>query len=65
MYEPDDEQLDESVRSQTDLNPQQALAEQPIADTVGSGQRRWSFSDHLLIAGVIAIAVVLALLLYR
>ena len=66
VYEPDDEQLDESVRSETELYPQQALAEQPIVDdTVGSRLRRWSFGQHLIIAGVIAMVVILALLGYR
>jgi hypothetical protein len=66
VYEPDDEQLDESVRSQTDSYPQQSLAEQAVSDDVaGSGQRRWSFSENLLIAGVIAIAVILVLLRYH
>jgi hypothetical protein len=66
VYEPDDEQFDESVRTQTDMYPQQALAEQPIVDDgVGLERRRWSFSKHLLIAGLIAMLVILALLGYR
>ena len=66
VYEPDDEQLDESVRSETELYPQQALAEQPIVDdTVGSGPHRWSFGQHLIIAGVIAMVVILVLLGHR
>jgi len=53
-------------RNKTDLYPQQALAEQPIVgDTVGSGPRRWSFGQHLIIAGVIAIVVILVLLGHR
>jgi hypothetical protein len=65
-YEPDDEQLDESVRSETDLYPQQALAEQPVVDDVmGSERPRWSFGQNLLIAGLIAMAVTLVLLHYR
>ena len=64
--EPDDEQLDESVRSATELYPQQALAAQPtVDDTVGSGPRRWSFGQHLIVAGVIAIVVILVLLGHR
>ena len=53
-------------RNKTDLYPQQALAEQPIVgDTVGSGPRRWSFGQYLIIAGVIAIVVILVLLGHR
>jgi hypothetical protein len=37
---------------------QQTLAEQPIVDdAVGLGPCRWSFSEHLLIEGLIAMIV--------
>ena len=66
VYEPDDERLDESVRSQTDLYPQRALAEQPIVDdTMESTRPRWSFAQNLLFAGLIALVVMLVLLRYH
>ena len=65
LFEPDDEELDESVRTQTDLYPQQALAEQPIVDGEEAEVRRWSFGQNLLIAGLIAMALILVLLRYR
>ena len=66
VYEPDDEEFDESVRSQTDLYPQEALAEQPIIGDAAIAERRsWSFIQNLIIAGLIVMAVTLMLLRYR
>jgi hypothetical protein len=65
VYEPDDEQLDESIRSETELYPQQALAEQPIIDDTVGSSRRWSFSQHLIMAVVITVVVILVLLGHR
>jgi hypothetical protein len=64
QYEPD-EQFDVSEASPTDMQPLQALAEQRIGGDVGSARRRWSFTDHLIIAGLIAMLVILALISYR
>jgi hypothetical protein len=36
-----------------------------VDDTVGSGPHRWSFGQHLIIAGVIAMVVILVLLGHR
>ena len=65
LYEPDDEEFDESVETQTDMYPQQALEQPTVDDGVGLGRRRWSFGEHLLIAGLFAMLVIVALLAYR
>ena len=66
VYEPDNEEFDESVRSQTDLYPEEALAEQPITEGAALAERRsWSFIQHLMFGGLIAMAVILVLLRYR
>ena len=53
-YDLDDEQLDDTDQAETEILPLQTIAE----------QRRWTFARHLLVAGVVALLVIVILVSY-